>query len=57
MEARTKELDQLLTAIDEWAILDEEADIVGIKEDAPDWAKKALMKELESRNSIEPIER
>ena len=57
MEAKTRELELLLKAIDEWAVLDDEADVIGVKEDAPDWARKALEKELALRNSTEPIVR
>lgn len=57
MEMQTKELDTFLKAKEEWAILDEDDDIIGIKDDAPDWARKAIEAELALMDSPEPIVR
>ena len=57
MEMETQSARELIMAIEEWAILDDEADVIGIKENAPEWARKAIEAELALAGSNEPVER
>ena len=57
MEMQTKELDRFLEAKTKWAKLDEDGDILGVKDDAPDWARELIEAELNSMQSADPVER
>ena len=57
MELQNDKLALFLRAKEEWAVLDEDGDIIGIKDGAPVWAKDAIRSELDLMHSAEPIER
>ena len=54
MEAWTEKFDKYLEAKKNWAVLDEDDDILGIKADAPEWARTILKEELVAMNSDKP---
>ena len=46
---------RLLEAVREYAIRDEHSKIIGIKPDAPEWAKEILQKEISIREQGELV--